>query len=158
MSDKRLFMPWVDHLPEVGDPIRRERAKLVEAAQEAIELERHAVDLRVQVASGQVQLLQRVMGYWTLADIQQAAETADRHDAAGAQRARVGDLGLREQLRTLDGWHLGIEALRAFHAGVILRPDLLTTATDEERLQTLVRVVAWWNLAGAPVYERLAGK
>lgn len=158
MFDKHPFMPWVDHLPEVGDPIRRERAKLVEVAQEAIELERHAAALRVQVAAGQVQLLQRVMGYWTLADIQLASEAADRDDAVGAQRARVGDPALRKQLRTLDGWHLGIEALRAFHAGVTLRPDLLTTATDEERLQALVRVVAWWTFAGAPVYERLAGK
>ena len=158
MFDQPPFMPWVDHLPEVGDPIRRERAKLVEAAQEAIELERHAAALRVQVAAGQSRLLQRVMGYWTLADIQLACEAADRDDAAGAQRARVADPALREQLRTLDGWHLGIEALRAFHAGVILRPDLLTTGTDEERLQALVRVAAWWNFAGAPVYERLPGK
>ena len=55
------FMPWIDHLPEVGDPIRKERAKLLEVAEQAAELERHALALRAQVEAGQAVLLTKVM-------------------------------------------------------------------------------------------------
>jgi hypothetical protein len=149
-------MAWIDYLPEVGDPIRRDRAKLHELAEQAAELERHAVALRGLVRAGQAELLAKVMRRWTLADIQSAAQAADRADPVTVARAQVEDAALRERLRSLDGWHLASEALQAFDDAVVIRqPNLLGSATEEERSQTLARVLAWWNHAGRPVCERL---
>jgi hypothetical protein len=152
------FMAWVDHLPEVGDPIRRERAKLQELAEQVAELERHAAALRVQVRAGEVKLVLKASKHWTLADVQAATEAADRADRLALARAKVEDATLRACLQPLDGWHLATEALQAFEAGVIRQHNLLDAASDEERSQTLARVLAWWNLAGRPVCERLALK
>lgn len=151
------FMPWIDHLPEIGDPIRRDRAKLCELASEAAELERHALALRAQVQAGQVELLTKTMRHWTLADIQTAAEAANRSNPMASAKAKVADATLRGRLELLDGWHLAAEALQTFElAGVICQHNLLSTASDEERRQTLARVMDWWNHAGRPVCERLA--
>ena len=38
MSAELPFMAWHDHLPEVGDPLRSDRAKLQELAEQAAEL------------------------------------------------------------------------------------------------------------------------
>jgi hypothetical protein len=42
------FMPWVDLLPEVGDPIRNERNKLAAKLASAEELEKQAAALRAE--------------------------------------------------------------------------------------------------------------
>ena len=78
------FMPWIDHLVKVGDPIRNDRAKLREVAEQAAELERHAAALRGQVTTGQANLLMKVMRHWTLADIQVAAEQAEQPELPAA--------------------------------------------------------------------------
>lgn len=159
MSTEAPFMAWIDHLHEVGEPIRCQRAKLLELAQEAAELEWHAAALRARLATGQTELLRQVMRHWTLADIQAAAEAARRAHPVDEARAHIEDTTLRAAVANLDGWHLASEALRAFHdAGVLRQHNLLNTATDEERLQTLQRVVAWWNFAAQPVYERLTAQ
>lgn len=151
------FMPWIDHLPEVGDPIRKERAKLLEVAEQAAELERHALALRAQVEAGQAALLTKVMQHWTLQDIQRASDRADSQNHSAALLRHIDAHKLRDALRKLDGTHLAAEALRAFHEGeVIGQHNLLSTATDDERRAALERVLKWWNLAGVPVYDRLA--
>lgn len=151
------FMPWIDHLPEVGDPIRKERAKLLEVAEQAAELERHALALRAQVEAGQAVLLTKVMQHWTLLDIQRASEHAESRSPNAVLLRHIEDHKLRDELRKLDGTHLAAEALKAFHdGGVIGQHNLLSTASDDERRAALERVLKWWNLAGAPVYDRLA--
>lgn len=144
---------------EVGGPIQRERAKLQELAQRAVDLEREACALRDQVAMGHAALLLKVMKHWTLADIQDACEKVRHIDPMAAIRAQVDDSGLRERINALDGWHLAAEALQIFdQAGVLRQHNLLSTATEEERAQTLGRVLAWWNHVGRPVCDRLALK
>lgn len=70
----------------------------------------------------------------------------------------VRDAQLRAALALLDGEHLAAQALLAFCQGAVIRQhNLLSTATDEERRATLNRLISWWNLAAAPVIERLAG-
>lgn len=149
------FMPWIDTLPAVGDPIRRDRDRLRELATQVIELERHAADIRERVRASQGTLLTTAMQHWTLAEIQ----AAERAHPLNAALAEVNDTALREQLRALDGWHLASEALQAFNAARVIRQrNLLSTASDEERRKTLARVLAWWNHAAKPVCERLAVK
>lgn len=156
MSGDAPFMAWIDHLPEVGDPIRRERARLLELAQEAASLERHALALRHQVVAARDALTQRVLKHWTLADVQKAVERAEHLDLMATIRGRVDDDALRRQLQTLDGWQLATEALQVFdQARVIRHHGLLSSASDEERRQTLARVLDWWNHAARPVCERL---
>ena len=70
------FMPWVDLLPEVGDPIRNERNKLAATLASAEELEKQAAALRAGVREGRAALLDRIMKQWTLHDIEQAATAA----------------------------------------------------------------------------------
>lgn len=158
MHSEPPFMAWIDELPELGDPIRRERETLHQLAKEAATLERHATTLRHQLAGGQRALLLKVMKHWTLADIQTASEVADsRHPMAGA-RASVRDPELRKLLHSLDGWHLASEALLVFHdAAVVGRQDLVSTGCEEDCRQALSRVLDWWNLIARPVCERLKG-
>ena len=87
------FMPWVDLLPEVGDPIRNERNKLAAKLAEAEELERQAAALRAAVREGRAALLDRVMKQWTLHDIEQAATAAADRGRSG-QCAYPSDLDL----------------------------------------------------------------
>lgn len=153
------FMPWINHLHEVGDPIQKERGKLRELAQRAVDLEREACALRDQVAMGQAALLLKAMKHWTLADIQDACEKVRDIDPVATIRAQVDDSALRERINALDGWHLASEALQIFDQADVLRQhNLLSTATEEERAQALGRVLAWWNHVGRPVCERLAVK
>lgn len=156
-----LFMGWVDHLPEVGDPIRTERSKLLELARQATELERSALEMRAHVLAGQAELLAKVMQHWTPADTERARDQADKIGGSARLNAvllcQLQDAPLFEQLCRLDGMHLAAEALRAFSdGGVIGQHNLLSTATDAERRATLARVLAWWNVAGVPVYDRLS--
>jgi hypothetical protein len=153
------FMPWINHLHEVGDPIQIERDKLLALAQRALDLEREACALRDQVTIGQAALVLKVMKHWTLADIQDACEKVRQLDPMAAFRAQVDDSALRERINALDGWHLASEALQIFdQAGVLRQHNLLSTATEEERAQALGRVLAWWAHVGRPVCERLSVK
>lgn len=151
------YMPWVDLLPEVGDPIRNERNKLAATLAEAEELERQAAALRAAVQEGRAALMGRIMRQWTLHDIQQAASAAGdggRPFPAGF----VNDDSLREALRALDGAPSPLEVLQAFHAGRVIRQhNLFSTATEEERRATLHRLFDWWNYGAIPLLSRLEG-
>ena len=149
------FMPWVDLLPEVGDPIRNERNKLAAKLAEAEELERQAAALRAAVREGRAALLDRVMKQWTLHDIEQAATAAaDRGQPFPPGFVKDGEL--REALRALDGATSALEVLQAFHAGRVIRQhNLFSTATEEEQRATLHRVFDWWNYGAVPLLTRL---
>ena len=157
MTTEPQFSAWIEHLPAVTDAIRAERDKLLSIATEAAELEQRALALRRKVGKGQTALMLRVLQEWTLEDIQNAS--AASADADAPLRASVEDPGLRDRLTLLthDGMHLGVEALQVFdEARVIRQHNLLSTASDNERRETLGRVIAWWNLVARPVCERLA--
>lgn len=159
MPTEPAFMPWIDKLHEVGEPIRRRRAELEELAREAAELEWHAASLRTKLAEGEAELLQAVMRHWTLADIQAAAEAVRCADPLTPAREQINDTALRGAVARLDGWQLASEALRVFHdAGVLRQHNLLSSATDDERLQALERVLTWWNWIARPVYDRFTSK
>ncbi len=142
MPDDKPFMAWIDHLPEVGDPIRNARSKLQAMAAQAADLEQQAAALQAQMRVGQVDLLARVMKQWTLADLQSAANAADSADPLALARMQIDDDELRVKLQPMDGWHLASEALQAFGgAGVIRQHNLLSTASESERLVTLKRLL-----------------
>lgn len=148
------FMSWIDYLHEVGDTIRRDRGKLLEAAGEAAGLEIHALALREHIVTGQAELLTRVMRNYTLSEIDHASERADSRRAKTVDLAHL-PLPLAEALAKLDGTHLASEAVRAFHDGKVIGAVDAATATDDECREALRRVQAWWAVAGVPVYERL---
>lgn len=155
MNNNHPFMPWIDHLPEVGDPIRAERTRLRENADMALELERKAAAMRAVVEQGKAKLLTMVMKNWTLADIQEASEAASRRHPVRQTFNDVEDLALRECLRTLDGKHLASEALQVFQDAGVIRE--LQGELDEMALaQLAARVLAWWRHLGQPVCDRLA--
>lgn len=151
------FMPWVDLLPEVGDPIRNERNKLAAKLASAEELEKQAAALRAGVREGRAALLDRIMKQWTLHDIEQAATAAaDRGQPFPPGFVKDGEL--REALRALDGAPSALEVLQAFHAGRVIRQhNLFSTATEEEQRDTLHRVFDWWNYGAVPLLTRLEG-
>lgn len=149
------YMPWIDLLPEVGNPIRKERDKLAATLAEAEQLERRAAALRASVRAARPALMDRIIQRWTLRDIEQAANAA-------ADRGRpfpvgyVQDAPLREALRALDGGGTPLEVLQAFHAGGVIRQhNLFSTATEEEQRATLHRVFDWWNYGAVPLLNRL---
>ncbi|RRS01141.1 hypothetical protein EIP75_21420 [Aquabacterium soli] len=159
MSNNTPFMPWIDHLYEVGDKIRAERTRLRDSADMALELERKAAALRALVEKGKADLLTKVMKNWTLADIQGASEAAARHHPVRRTFDDVEDGALRECLRTLDGRHLASEALQVFQdAGVIREQDLQAVPDEQALAQLAARVLAWWRHLGQPVCDRLAIK
>lgn len=157
MRDEPLFMPWVLRLPELGDPIRQEHARLHDLACRAAGMERHALALRAVLASRRAALLERIMANWTLGDMQRAADAACRCDTVPEPTCCVEDFALRLKLQSLDGWQLASEALQLFDvADVLGQHNLLSTATDDERRQAIARVIDWWNVAARPVVERLS--
>lgn len=157
MSPKPVFMPWVDRLPDVGEAALFRRGEVYQLVREAAALERQAVTLMAQARGGQAEFLAEVMQRWTVAEIQSAALQTDPGDPAFLARAQVEDPPLRQRLFRLDGSHLASEALQAFQGAQVIRQhNLLSSASDEDRRQTLARVLAWWNHAARPVCERLS--
>lgn len=69
---KLKFMPWIDALPEVGDPIRSTRDALAAKLEQADALENRAMALRATVEAGRKALLVRVLQRWTLRDLESA--------------------------------------------------------------------------------------
>jgi hypothetical protein len=151
------FMPWVDLLPEVGDPIRKDRDHLAATLADAELLEKRAAALRETVHAGRAALLARVMRQWMLHDIVQAATAAADHDRPFPPGI-VKDDELREALRALDGAASPLDILRAFTVGRVIRQhNLFSTATAAERDATLHRVMDWWNYGAVPLLARLDG-
>lgn len=151
------FMPWVDLLPEVGDPIRKDRDHLAAALADAELLEKRAAALRETVRAGRAALLDRILTCWTMQDIEQAA-TAAGELGRPFPPAFVPDPLLREALRAQDGAASPLDILRAFTAGRVIRQhNLFSTATAAERDETLHRVMDWWNYGAVPLLARLDG-
>lgn len=156
------FMRWVDLLPEVGDPLRRDRDRILGDAEQARSLELHALALRRKVREGQDELLKRALKRWTLLEIESASSRAEALDVARqlapASAPNASDDRMQRALSRLDGLHLAAEAISAFRRGGVIRQhNLMSTASEADRLATLNRLLDWWNLAARPVFERLRG-
>lgn len=149
MLNVEAFMSWVDHLQEVGDPIQKERTKLLGLAREAIELEQRALALRDQVAAGKMALLKRVLAHWTLADVEAASLKAGMADRGELSLAKV-DTVLGSYAIALDGGTIAAEALDAFERAIVnRRPDGVAP------LETAELTKAWWVHVGQPIHRRL---
>jgi len=151
------FMGWVQHLPELGDPVRSERARLVAKLNEAHLLERRASQLVAEARAEAQLLLSTVARNWSLFEIESAGRRA------GVERRSLGlatvrDDELRKALQQLDEHLTAGEAVRVFGAADVLRQESLHHASDAERLAALDRLLAWWTFAGKPVYERLEAR
>jgi len=148
------FMTWVDHLPEVGEPIRKERDRLATKLHEAYLLERRAAHLLAEARAGELDLLATVARKWSLFEIESAGRRAGVERRALAL-ATVRDDALRVGLQLVDDHLTASEAVRIFGQADVIRSGTLLHASEPERLATLDRVIAWWTFAGKAVYERL---
>lgn len=92
------YMPWIDHLPEVGEPITKDRDRLAERLAEARRLELQAEALRAEVIRESTTLFDRVAGQWSGQDIAKAHTKAEAAESALTPWF-VADPALREQLR-----------------------------------------------------------
>lgn len=70
--DERKVMPWIDRLPEVGDPIRAERARIAGLLEEATHKQRELFALRRRVYLESVALTEKVAQLWTPEEIESA--------------------------------------------------------------------------------------
>lgn len=149
-------MPWIDKLPEVGDPILKERKRLQGMANHAQDLERMALDLRSQVEAGKSALMERVTKEWTLLQIEQAGNDADRDSLRAQLIAQIPDPALRAALASLDGYHTGAEALRIFKQAKVIRGHNLASTASESELRAMAhRLTQWSNFALLPVLDRV---
>lgn len=145
------FLPWIDHLFEVGDRIRKLRAHALETAAEAASLELHAARLRLRVDLERVEIRDAVERHWSPADIQGAFKIAELRSGHFRQLRAVPDAPLAQALEPLDGTHLASEALAAFAAVRLPARD----APEAEIRAALDRARAWHDLAAKPVLTRL---
>lgn len=150
----KTFMPWILHLPELGDPIRAERERLAAKLQEAHELERQAARLVQEVRAGEQLLMAKVTKSWSLFDIESAGRRAGAEGRTLAL-STVRDAVLRAALQAGDEHLTAGQAVRIFGDADVIDIDALSLASAQERTETLERVAAWWNFAGRHVYARL---
>ncbi len=136
------YMNWVDHLFEVGTPIRRERDKLAGMLAKAQALEIEAAGLRAAARTGRAALVANIEQRWTPAEITAAHRNAAREAPPSLDAVR--DPQLRAQLRGLDGEASPVDLLQIF-SSLLRQHNLLSTATDAERRETLERVLDWHN-------------
>jgi hypothetical protein len=152
---KLPFMPWIDYLPEVGAPIRKDRDRLAGKLAEAAKLEQQAEGLRAEVFKARAALVVRVAEQWSPQDM--AAARAQAGAAASVLSPEyVADPALRAALTTLDGHGSALVLLRVFKAQAFRQHNLLSTASDEERRATLERILDWWNFGAVPLLEGVA--
>lgn len=150
VQDSR-FMPWIDYLPEVGDPIRRRRDSLRRLAQESLAIEAQAHAMRERLRADSRELLVSVLQNWTLQQLETASRMADpRDDDKPASTA------LRMFLTQTEGAPLATEALLAIEESKMLSPVVMAgDSSDAEREQALCRLVEWWRHVGSPICARL---
>lgn len=151
---RKKFMPWVDLLPEVGDPIRSERDKLAATLAEADALEVRAAELRRAAITARGPLLARALTLWSLAELEDAGNRAEAITHPVPLRC-IEDYELRDAIRALEGAQGPLDVLRLFSQKVIRQHNLMTTATEDERSATLHRALNWWNFAVVPMLERM---
>lgn len=144
------FLPWIDHLFEVGERIRRLRAKALETAVEAVGLEQHALGLRRHVHTDLKEIDAAVARNWTEAEVSAARQCAELRSVHLRQLRAVDSASLARALAPLDGTHLASEAMSAFLAVDMPEPG----APEDEVRAALERVRQWWLIAGAPVAAR----
>jgi len=148
------FMPWIDKLPEVGNPILNERKRLQELSLDAQALERKALAIRAQVEAGKAALLERVTKQWTLLQIETASNAADADSLRAQLIGKVADPQVRDALRKLDGFHTAGEALRCFKRAGVIRTDLEDASAAELR-ESAQRLQHWFSFALLPVLDRV---
>ena len=144
------FLPWIDHLFEVGERVRRLRAKALETATEAVVLEQHALGLRRHVHAACKEIDAAVERNWTAAEVSAARQCAELRSVHLLQLRAVDSAALARELAPLDGTHLASEAITAFSAVALPEPG----APEDEVRAALERVRQWWLIAGAPVAAR----
>lgn len=150
------FLTWVGLLANLDPATRAERERLRGLAGEALRLEARALALRVELGRGRAALDERIAQNYSAEQIGHAKERAGGSDLPAQLRAGIGDPVLRGALVGMDEYQLGAEAVLAFYRGRVLRQhNLMSTATDAERLETLGRVLDWANTAARPVADRL---
>jgi hypothetical protein len=148
------FMPWIDKLPEVGDKITHERNRLAERLAIAEKLEKEAAVIRAEVKTDRAALVGKVAEYWSLGEIERAANAATQ--SGPVPLACVEDEYLRSVLIGLDGGASALDLLRAFREACVVRQHNLTsTATAQEQRATIQRVLDWWNFGVYPLLLRL---
>lgn len=148
------FLPWVDMLAEVGSPIIQQRDKAAALLAEADALERQAAELRRAAVAARAPLLERILKNWSLAELEQAANNAERITHPIPLHC-IEDAELRNAIRALEGAQGPLDVLRLFNKTVIRQHNLMSTATDAERRATLIRALNWWNFAVVPMLERM---
>lgn len=148
------FMPWIDKLPEVGNPILDERKRLQELSFDAQALERKALAIRAQVEAGKADLLKRVTKEWTLLQIETAGNAATADSLRAQLIEKVPDHQVRDELRKLDGFHTAGEALRCFKRAGVIRTDT-ENATAQELRESAERLQHWVSFAVLPVLDRV---
>lgn len=146
------YMPWLDRLPEVGDPLLSKRDALARKLDEARALEAQAAALRASVRDGRAELLSRLMTHWSLAEIQAAYDRTESR-LFPVPLACVADAELRACISAHEGNASLQDALNLFGTQVVRQHNLLSTATDEERRATLARALDWWNVMVVPLLE-----
>lgn len=152
---KHSFMPWIDALPEVGDKIRTTRDVLASKLAQADALEHQAASLRAEVKIGRETLIIHIMQQWTHLDLGAAAGAAGERQVNSLPLSCIQDDQLRAAIRSLEGLQSPLDALALFEQEVVRQHNLMSSATDAERMATLQRALNWWNFAVVPLMERL---
>ncbi|KWZ39563.1 hypothetical protein WS72_19340 [Burkholderia savannae] len=144
------FMAWVDRLPEVGTPILNRRDALARMILEAEQMEQIAAQLREKVRSRSLHLSDSIGAIWKRDEIERARQSP----AGPAINAELAAL-----LSHLDCTTGPLDVLRLFKAARVIRQaNLFSTATQQERDDTLNRVFDWWNFAAVPLLDRIGSK
>ncbi|MFN7570461.1 MAG: stable inheritance protein KleA [Betaproteobacteria bacterium] len=156
MNSAPPFLTWIGLLANLHPATRAERERLRGLAHEALRFEARALALREELGRGRTALEEHIAQHYGAEQIGHAKERAGAADLPAQLRAGIDDPMLRGALAGMDEYQLGAEAVLAFYRGRVLRQhNLMSTATDAERLATLGRVLDWANTAARPVADRL---
>ncbi|HHV7523685.1 TPA: stable inheritance protein KleA [Burkholderia orbicola] len=144
------FMAWVDRLPEVGTPILNRRDALATMIREAEQLEQIAAQLRATVRNRSLHLSDAIGASWKRDEVERAQQSP-------AGPAINGELAaLLSHFNDTAG---PLDVLRIFKAARVIRQaNLFSTATQQERDDTLHRVFDWWNFAAVPLLDQIGCK
>lgn len=151
---KPRFMPWVDLLNHVDQPILNERDRLAKLLEAADTLEVQADQLRKDAHRARAVLLLHVTKNWSMDEMRAALRQAESLIHL-IPLQNIEDADLRDAIRSLEGIQSPIDVLNLFQAHVIRQHNLLSTATDAERIEALRRALTWWNFAASPLMKRL---
>lgn len=148
-------MTWIDLLPNVDRSLLLDRDRLALKLTQACALEKHAAMLRAGAKVARALLIEQIVNRWPLQDIENAARASGECLEPFPEGYTPPDPFLRDLLRDLHVSASALDVLRAFAGGQVIRQhNLLSTATEEERRETLSRVLDWWNFGAVPVLAR----